>query len=152
MFWTYWLRCKHVSFAAFLFGTEWSTLSRLLPSTLPPFLEFSLVLLKSLRRFCFRFFSQVKQQEYTVLGVQAKETCSHFFKWNKIDKTKKGMGQRDMSEQEMSQTDSRSCMIYSRLVFLFLLNFERGEGYVWTPMSIYKNKCVHKILSLNHLK
>lgn len=88
------------------------------------------MLLKSLRRFGFRFVSQVKQQEYKVLGVQAKETCSHLFKWNKIDKTKKGMGQRDASEHEMSQTDSRSCMIYSRLVFLFLLNFERGEGYV----------------------
>jgi hypothetical protein len=78
----------------------------------------------------FQFFSQVKQQEYKVLGVQAEGTCSHLFRWNKIDETKKRMGKRDTSEQETSQTASRSCMIYSRLVFLFLLNFERGERYV----------------------
>lgn len=62
--------------------------------------------------------------------MQTEETYTGLFKWNKIGSAKKMMQKGDMSEQRMCQTDSRFCMMYSRLVFLFLVNFERGERYV----------------------
>lgn len=156
MFWLYWLVCKQVSFAAFLIGMGVKYMGQFPHSGCFPLWSWLWFGAPEVLRERERAGFQIIFPGYTrVQGPQwakTEETYAGLFKWNKIDEARKATQKGDSSEQRTCQTDSKSCMIYSRLVFLFPLNFEGGERCVWTPRSIYKNKCVHKILYLNHLK